>query len=67
MNRPGVVQLVGLLVLAVGVGLLVGCWSAVAGVGCSLIVLGVGVLAFGVAAEREVTDGSRSTAARPNG
>jgi fucose permease len=56
------VQLVGLLVLAVGVGLLVGCVSLVAGVGAGLIVLGVGVLAFGVAAEREVTDGS-STAA----
>ena len=59
-------QFVGLLVLAVGVGLLVGCWWPLAGVGCSLIVLGVGVLAFGVAAEREVTDGSSSTAARPH-
>jgi protein-S-isoprenylcysteine O-methyltransferase Ste14 len=58
-------QYVGLVLFAVGVGLLVGSWVLVAGVGCSLIVLGVGVLAFGVAAEREVTDGSSSTAARP--
>jgi hypothetical protein len=59
-------QYAGLLLFAFGVGLVVGVWSQVAGVGCSLIVLGVGVLAFGVAAEREVTDGSSSTAARPH-
>ena len=59
-------QFAGLVLFAVGVGLCVGVWSLVAGVGCSLIVLGVGVLAFGVAAEREVTDGSSTTAARPH-
>jgi hypothetical protein len=36
--------------------------TAVAGVGCGLMVLGIGVLAFGVAKEREVTDGSSTTA-----
>jgi hypothetical protein len=61
------VQLAGLVVVAVGVGLLLGCLlSVVAGVGCALIVAGVGVLAFGVAAEREVTDGSSSAVARPH-
>lgn len=59
-------QAFGVLMFAVGVGLVVGVWSVLAGVGCSLIVLGVGVLAFGVAAEREVTDGSSTTATRPH-
>jgi len=61
-----VLQWAGAVLLAVGVGLLVGgLLSVVAGVGCGLIVLGVGVLAFGVAKEREVTDGVSSTVARP--
>jgi hypothetical protein len=60
---PDVLQWVGAVLVAVGVGLLVGyALAPVAGVGCGLIVLGVGVLAFGVAKEREVTDGSSTTA-----
>ena len=59
-------QWVGALLVAVGVGLLVGCvLSVVGGVGCGLIVFGVGVLAFGVAREREVTSGSRTPVATP--
>jgi hypothetical protein len=58
-----VLQWAGALLVAVGVGLLVGSvLTAVAGVGCGLCVLGIGVLAFGVAKEREVTDGSSTTA-----
>ncbi len=61
-----VLQWVGAALLAIGVGLLVGCTlSVVGGVGCGLIVFGVGVLAFGVAREREVTtDGSSTSVAR---
>ena len=61
-----VLQWVGAVLLAIGVGLLVGSvLSPVAGVGCGLVVLGVGVLAFGVAREREVTtDGSSTSVAR---
>jgi hypothetical protein len=59
------IQQAGLLILAVGVGLLASYILApTAGVGCALIVSGVGVLAFGVAAEREVTDGSSTPASR---
>ena len=63
---PDVLQWVGAVLVAVGVGLLVGSvLSAVAGAGCGLIVLGVGVVAFGVAKEREVvTDGSSTSVAR---
>jgi hypothetical protein len=63
---PDVLQWVGAVLVAVGVGLLVGSvLNAVAGVGCGLIVLGVGVVAFGVAKEREVvTDGSSTSVAR---
>ena len=59
-------QWVGAVFVAVGVGLLVGCvLSVVGGVGCGLIVFGVGVVAFGVAREREVTtDGSRTPVVR---
>lgn len=61
-----VLQWAGAVLVAVGVGLLVGAvLSVVAGVGCGLIVLGVGALAFGVAMEREVADGSGTPAARP--
>jgi hypothetical protein len=63
---PDVLQWVGAVLVAVGVGLLVGSvLNAVAGVGCGLIVLGVGVVAFGVAKEREVvTDGPSTSVAR---
>lgn len=48
---PARLQWAGLLIAAAGFALLVN-------VGVGLVVLGVGVLAFGVAAEREVTDGA---------
>ena len=58
-------QWAGALIVAVGVGLLVGSVLSVAGgVGCGLIVFGVGVLGFGVAREREVTSGSRTPVVR---
>jgi hypothetical protein len=59
-------QWAGLLLLAIGIGLLTGyVMTPVAGVGCGLIVLGLGGLAFGIAAEREVvTNGSSPPAAR---
>ena len=65
-RKSDVLQRVGVVLVAVGVGLLVGCVLApVAGVGCGLIVLGAGVVAFGVAAEREVVaDGSGTPTAR---
>lgn len=48
---PAALQWAGLLIIAIGTGVLVG-------VGVGLIVFGVGVVTFGVAAEREaVTDG----------
>lgn|GEM_PF-5230202 len=61
-----VLQWAGVVLVAAGVGILVGySLGAVAGVGCGLIVFGVGVLAFGVAKEREVTtDGSSTSVAR---
>lgn len=59
-------QWAGVFLLAVGVGLLVGyALAPIAGVGCALTVFGIGVLAFGVAKEREVTDGPSTPTARP--
>jgi hypothetical protein len=58
MTMPARLQWAGLLITAVGAGLLFA-------VGVGLIVFGLGVLAFGVAAEREVvTDGSSKPATR---
>lgn len=55
----GVLQWAGLLLVAVGAG-----WAF--GVGVGLIVFGVGVLAFGVAAEIEaVNSGARKTPPGP--
>lgn len=58
-------QWLGAFLVAVGVGLLVGAvLSVVAGVGCGLVVFGLGLVAFGIAKEREVTDAARTSAAR---
>lgn len=60
-----IAQYVGVVLLAIGAGLVVGAvLSVVAGVGVGMLVAGGGLVAFGVAAEREVTDGSRTPATR---
>ena len=57
-----VVQYIGAAFFAIGLGLLVGAvLSVVAGVGVGLVAAGAALVLFGYAAEREVTDGTRST------
>lgn len=46
---PALLQWAGLLIIAAGVGLLFG-------VGVGLVVFGAGMLAFGIAAEREAVN-----------
>lgn len=46
---PALLQWAGLLIIAIGTGVLLG-------VGVGLIVFGVGVTAFGIAAEREAVN-----------